>query len=206
MRDNLALSPVDFDSYCITVPTDPRLPTSGQQLCGFYDVNPALFGRVDNLVSKAENFGNPSQVYDGVDLTVNARFGNGGQAQGGLSVGRTVTDNCYANDDPSLTPQAFVNADRFPSAPNFPDFPGPAVTLAARTSTFCRVVPTWGASSRFRGLVVYPLVWDFQASVVYQDIPGIPVTASHVVSNAEVRRSLGRDLAEIGRASCRERV
>jgi hypothetical protein len=207
VRDNLALSPADFDAYCVTAPTNSRLPTSGQQICGFYDVNPELFGRVDNLVSKAENFGNPSQVYDGVDLTVNARFGNGGQAQGGLSVGRTVTDNCYANDDPSLTPQAFVNADRFPSAPNFPDFPGPAVTLAARTSTFCRVVPTWGASSRFRGLVVYPLVWDFQASVVYQDIPGIPITASHVVSNVEVRRSLGRDLAACrGAAACNANV
>jgi hypothetical protein len=203
VRDNLALSPADFDTYCVTVPTDARLLASGQQLCGFSDVKPTLFGLVDNLVSKAENFGEPSQVYNGVDMMVNARFGNGGQAQGGLSVGRTVTDNCYANDDPSLTPQAFVNADRFPSYPNFPDFPGGNVTAVARNSAYCRIVPTWASSTRFRGLVVYPLVWDFQASVVYQDIPGIPVTASHVVSNTEVRRSLGRDLAACrGAAAC----
>jgi hypothetical protein len=207
VRDNLALSPADFDTYCITAPSDRRLPTSGQQICGFYDVKPALFGRVDNLVSKAESVGEPSQVYNGVDLTANARFGNGGQAQGGLSVGRTVTDTCYANDDPSLTPQAFVNADRFPSYPNFPDFPTPAVTTVARSSAFCRIVPTWASSTRFRGLFVYPLKWDFQASVVYQDIPGIPVTASHVVSNAEVRGSLGRDLAACrGAATCNANV
>jgi len=207
VRDNLALSEADFDTYCITVPSDRRLPTSGQQLCGLYDVKPALFGRTDNLVSKASNFGKQTQVYNGMDLTMNARFGNGGQAQGGLSVGRTVTDTCYANDDPSLTPQAFVNADRFPSYPNFPDFPSPAVTTVARSSAFCRIVPTWASSTRFRGLVVYPLVWDFQASVVYQDIPGIPVTASHVVSNAEVRSSLGRDLAACrGAATCNANV
>jgi hypothetical protein len=62
-------------------------------------------------------------------------------------------------------------------------------------------------TTRFRGLVVYPLFWDFQASVVYQDIPGIPVTASHVVSNADVRRSLGRDLAACrGAATCNANV
>jgi hypothetical protein len=77
----------------------------------------------------------------------------------------------------------------------------------ARTSEFCRIVPTWASSTRFRGLVVYPLVWDFQASVVYQDIPGIPVTASHVVSNAQVRQSLGRDLAACrGAATCNANV
>ena len=206
-QDNLALSPADFDPYCITVPTDTRLPTSGQQLCGFYDVKPALFGRVDNLVSKASSVGTPRQVYNGTDLTVNARFGNGGQAQGGLSMGRTVADNCYQNDDPSLTAQGFLNAPAFPSSTNYPGFPGAGNTTVSKSSAFCRVVPTWGSSTRFRGLVVYPLVWDFQASVVYQDIPGVPMTASHVVSNAEVRRSLGRDLAACrGAATCNANV
>ena len=30
----------------------------------------------------------------GVDVTIGARFGQGGQVQGGLATGRTVTDNC----------------------------------------------------------------------------------------------------------------
>ena len=206
VQDNLAASLADFDPYCITVHADPRLPTSGQQLCGFYDVKPELFGRVDNLVSQASTVGKQTQVYNGVDLTVNARFGNGGQAQGGLSVGRTVTDNCYTNDDPSLTGQGFRNALAFPSSTNYPGIPG-AGNLVARTSAFCHVVPTWASGSRFRGLLVYPLIWDFQASLIYQDIPGIPLTASHVVSNAEVRRSLGRDLAACrGAATCNANV
>ncbi len=207
VQDNLALSPADFDPFCITVPSDPRLPNSGQQICGFYDVKPALFGQVDNLVSKASNFGAQRQVYNGMDATMNARFGNGGQAQGGFSLGRTVTDNCYQNDDPSLTGQAFQNVTPFPSFPNFPNFPGAANTTVARTSEYCLVEPSWASSARFRGLVVYPLIWDFQASVIYQDIPGIPVSASYVVSNADVRRSLGRDLAACrGAATCNANV
>ena len=30
--DNRAVGPQDFDTYTFTVPVDPRLPTSGQQL------------------------------------------------------------------------------------------------------------------------------------------------------------------------------
>ena len=37
VTDNLNLSPADFDPYCITLPADPRLSRSGQQLCGLYD-------------------------------------------------------------------------------------------------------------------------------------------------------------------------
>ena len=37
VTDNLNLSPSDFDPYCMTLPTDPRLLRSGQQLCGLWD-------------------------------------------------------------------------------------------------------------------------------------------------------------------------
>jgi hypothetical protein len=192
--DNELLTPADYDPYCITAPVDPRLPTSGQQICGFYDVKPALFGRVDNLVTQASRFGKQTQVYNGVDVTLNARGVRGLQAQGGLSVGRTVTDNCYQNGDPSLTAQAFVNVTALAST-------------VARISAFCHTVPPWSSGTRFRGLVIYPLIWNFQASVIYQDLPGIPVTASYVASNAEVRRSLGRDLAACrGAAVCNANV
>ena len=67
VEDNLAASAADFDEFCITAPTDSRLgPSSGRQICGLYDVRPALFGRVDNLVTQAANYGQQSQVYDGV--------------------------------------------------------------------------------------------------------------------------------------------
>ena len=50
ITDNAATTAADYDPFCITLPTtDPRLPGAGQQRCGFFDIKPSLFGRVDNL-------------------------------------------------------------------------------------------------------------------------------------------------------------
>jgi hypothetical protein len=100
VTDNVMVSPGDFDQFCLTLPADPRLPGAGQPLCGFYDVKPNLFGRVDNLVVPAENFGKQTEVYDGVDATITARFRNGAFIGGGSSTGRVETDNCFAIDSP----------------------------------------------------------------------------------------------------------
>src|SRR5262249_32824817 len=87
--DNQAVTPEDFDQFCITAPVDPRLPASvsGQQFCGLYDVTPAKFGQIDNLVTQAFHYGQQSEVFNGIDLLINARFGQGGQIQGGLGTG-----------------------------------------------------------------------------------------------------------------------
>jgi hypothetical protein len=44
-------------------------------------------------------------------------------------------------------------------------------------------------------LIVYPLPWDFETSAIFQNSPGIPITASYVITNAQVREQLGRNLA-----------
>jgi hypothetical protein len=49
-------------------------------------------------------------------------------------------------------------------------------------------------------MVVYPLPWDFQTSVIYQNSPGVPITAGYVARNAEIAPSLGRNLAACGAA------
>jgi hypothetical protein len=81
---NLAVNPSDYDPYCITAPLDARLPQGGgSQICGFYDINPAKFGKVDNLVTFAKNYGKLTDVYDGLDLTVNARLPRGARSRAG---------------------------------------------------------------------------------------------------------------------------
>ena len=40
--------------------------------------------------------------------------------------------------------------------------------------------------------------WDFQASATYQNLPGIPIAATYVASNAVIRPSLGRNLGQCG--------
>jgi hypothetical protein len=176
VTDNQKVTPKDFDEFCIAAPGDSRLPNSAKQLCGLFDVRPALFGQADNVIKSAEDFGRrKTRVYNGVDLTTNARFGRGGQLSGGISIGRTVTDNCVVVD----TPQ-----DARPG--------------------FCRTARPWGAATDVKFLVVYPLPYDIQTSAVYQNGAGIPITANYVVGNAAIAPSLGRNLSDcaIGAATC----
>jgi hypothetical protein len=186
--DNELVTASDYDQYCIAAPVDSRLPTSGQQICGLFDIKPAFFGQISNVVTQASHYGNQTQTYNGVDVNLNARFLQRGQFSGGLSIGRTVTDNCYQNNDSSLVAQG-------------------AVATYPRTDAFCRVVPPWSSVAQFRGMLVYPLPWSLQTSVIYQDIPGIPITSTYVATNAEVARSLGRNLAQCrGAAVCNANV
>jgi hypothetical protein len=172
--DNLAITPADFDEFCITAPVDSRLPNSGERMCGLFDLRPAVFGRTDNLVTQASHYGEQKEIYNGVDVTLSGRFGQGGQISGGLSVGRTVTDDCYVVDSPQQTRDGF-----------------------------CNVTPPWSAGTQVKFAAVYPLPWELQASAIYQNIPGIPITASYVATNAEVAASLGRNLGSCrGAATC----
>ena len=101
VSDNLLVEPGDFDPFCVTAPTHSSLPSGGgNELCGFYDINPAKFGQVTNLITQASNFGDQTQVYNGVEVGVNARLVGGGVLSGGVSSGRTVTDNCFVVDSP----------------------------------------------------------------------------------------------------------
>src|SRR4029077_13327988 len=91
VSENAAVTPADFTQYCVTAPSDPRLPGGGgNQICGNYDVSPARFGQSQTLVTLNNN---QSQVYNGVDATVNARV-KGLYVNGGLSTGFTSTNMC----------------------------------------------------------------------------------------------------------------
>jgi hypothetical protein len=166
VTDNLAVTPADYDPYCITAPVDARLPgVSGNQICGLYDLKSAAFGRTDNLVSQASHFGQQLQVYNGVDLAINARFREGGLLSGGVSTGRTVTDNCE-------------------------------VIVDSPDTRFCRQTLPFAAQTQVKFYGVYPLpFWGLQTSATFQNLPGIPVAANYVASTAEIRPSLGRNLS-----------
>ena len=166
VTDNQLVTPADYDPFCVTAPIDDRLPNSGSQLCGLYDVKREFFGQSDNLARPASDFGEISKVYNGFDITVNGRFGEGGAFSGGTSIGKTVEDNCLIVDSPQSAREGF-----------------------------CKVEPPWSAGTDMKFMVIYPLWWDIQTSVIYQNSPGIPITASLVVPNATIVPSLGRNLA-----------
>jgi len=97
--ENRAVTPADFDEYCVAAPTDSRLPNSGQRICGLYDVKPAKFGQVDSFQSLAGD--RMKRIFNGIDVNTSGRFGNGATLGGGIAFGNTMTDNCgIAVDSP----------------------------------------------------------------------------------------------------------
>ena len=91
VTDNRAVTPADFTEFNVVAPLDPRLPGGGGYAVGpVYNVNPDKFGVTDDYRTYSPAYGNVSQVYNGVDLSVNARLRNGLQVQAGTSTGQTV--------------------------------------------------------------------------------------------------------------------
>jgi Carboxypeptidase regulatory-like domain len=173
VTDNLAVTPADYDPYCVTLPADSRLPNGGgNQLCGLYNVTPTKFSSVNNLVVSADAFGGQSEIYNGLDLTINARLTRGASVSGGVSTGKTETINCSVVDSPSAVGSG--------TGPNQP-------------KDFCDVNPPFQPRIKLNG--VYPMPWDMQISAVFQSNPGVPITASYVATNAQVQPTLGRPLS-----------
>ena len=174
VTDNLAVSPSDYDTYCVMAPADARLgETSGQQICGLFDLKPEKFGVTPNqIVAKASDYGKQSSVYDGVDLALNYRLGRGVLLGGGFSTGSQTTDNCEVR-------------------PDSPD------------KRFCQNTIGFDGQSQYKVQFVYPLPWwGLETSLVYQNLPGATIEfdtpASRSYSNAEIRPSLGRNLSACG--------
>ena len=157
--DNLAVSRADYDPYSITAPVDPRLPEGGGYvITGLYDVSRAKFGQVDNLVTFSETFGGRTDIYNGVDVTFNARLARGAFVQGGLSTGREATNACLVIDSPEalrfcdVTPPfqtqlKLLGGSRFPgdiqASGTFQSLPGIPVT-ATYTASNAQIAPSLG--------------------------------------------------------------
>ena len=119
VTDNRAVGPGDFDSFCLTAPSDSRLPgdVGGSQLCGLLNVKPAKFGQTDDFVTFADKFGGQTRRYQGMNFTANARMMNGVTLQGGFSTGSTLFDDCDVRQalpeiaaSGSLTPYCHVQS------------------------------------------------------------------------------------------------
>src|ERR1700722_12119187 len=63
--NNIDVTAANFTPYCVTVPTQAGLPTSGSQICqGLYNVVPAKFGQVQNVLAQNPSFGTWSEVFN----------------------------------------------------------------------------------------------------------------------------------------------
>jgi hypothetical protein len=185
--DNQAVTPADYSPFCVTAPSDPRLPGGGgYQVCGLYDVSPAKFGQVQNVVTEAEPFypddadvtcdstvgiagrnGAACGRSDFVGVSFNARLNNGILVGGGVDTGRTVTDRCFVVD----TPQELL---------------------------YCRIVTPFSAQTQIKAFGTVPLPGEFTLSGTFQNLSGAAFNANYNAPNVEIAPSLGRDLAACG--------
>jgi hypothetical protein len=177
VTNNVNVTPNDYSPYCISAPVDSRLPGGGgYPVCGLYDISPAKFGKVNNVVQLAPD---RSQVTNTFDATLNARFGNGGLLSGGMSTGRTVTDNC--------------------STPGLPPDAGGTGNAPAQ---YCHQTIPWSGLTEVKLSGVYPLPWwGIQTSATYQNLPGLARLANYTTTNSLIAPSLGRNLAACGAAA-----
>jgi hypothetical protein len=96
VTDNILRKPSDYESYTVIAPSDPRLPDGGGYPITLYVPTAAAAAiPAQNLVTFEKNYGpERKNYYDGVDITVNARFRQGLTLQAGTTTGRSVVDSC----------------------------------------------------------------------------------------------------------------
>jgi hypothetical protein len=179
MTRNVAVTPADFDPYCVTAPVDTRLPNGGgYQVCGLFNVTPAQFGRNDNVITLDKNVGGLSEMFDGIDVNVTARLRSGVTLQGGTSTGRIRDELCDVVATSPNVALPIVNA-----------YAVGAVIPA--TPDYCNVVPPFRTDLKLLGTYRLPW-WDLQTSATFQSIPGPEILAAWAAPAAVVQAGLGR--------------
>jgi hypothetical protein len=175
VNHNTLVSPGDFSSFCVTVPDDSRLPLAGQPLCGLYDVNPNKLGQIANITTSSSDYGNQIEHWNGVDLSALARLPRGVILQGGVSTGKTLTDNCeiVARLPELLAP--------------------PLSTTGYQSQQFCHQETPFLTQVKFGGS--YTLPFDVQVAGTFQSFIGASVNANAAYTNAQIAPSLGRNLS-----------
>jgi hypothetical protein len=181
---NLAQPPSGFDTFCLTMPTDSRLPNSGQQMCGFTELKPAFFGLTpNNYVTAANDIGNVVDVYTGVDVNLMARI-HGATISGGVSVGRERYNVCGILGSASIGSTATSGSLGLIGETNATSYP---------STLFCNDVPPY--SPDWKMLANYPLPWwDLVASGTYQNRQGPEIDATSTFTVGQT--NLGRPFVE----------
>jgi hypothetical protein len=179
----------DYTPFTVPIPVDSRLPGGGGgTLSGVYNVTFEKAPQEDLNSQLSSNFGEMSENWHGVDVSVNARLRNGLTVQGGTSSGRRSMDNC---DVRAALPETYSWA-----STQAVQTTRVTTSTGALTNPWCRVEEKFFTQTSFRGLATYvvPKI-DLQVSGTWRNDPGTDLAANYVVSNAIAAQSLGRNLS-----------
>jgi hypothetical protein len=139
--DNINISASDFTLTTVTAPTNAKLPNGGGNQVQYYLLNPAAATRpIQNKFTFASDYGDWTNHWNGVDVTLNSRLRQGLNLQIGSSTGRAIVDNCgVIQKVPEMLNSALTNPGAF----------GPAYQPASS----CRKEESW--QTQVRGFASY---------------------------------------------------
>ena len=173
VQDDRSLAATDFDRFTIPVPSDARLPNGGDSITAF-DIKTLPVLPAQNLyVTRAQNYGDQTEVFDGMNVSVQARLQNGMIVQGGFGPGRVVTDDCDIIDDLPETLQNVAGA------------PSRAAATTARPLERCHENNGWRTGVSGLASYTIPKI-DVLVSGTFQNQPGAQLNAnSNVCSGVQ---------------------
>ena len=149
--DDQAVGTGDFEVATVGIPTDSRLPGGGGGTLSFYDLRPGAVPVPDEITTRSGNFGGESEVWNGFDITVDARVENI-LLQGGVSTGRVSHDYCDAvSQVPESAPSRALDGDTSP------------LEHCSRNGSWLTQVKLLGS---------YTLPYDIQIAATLQNQPG----------------------------------
>jgi len=154
--DNLLTVASDYTPYSYTAPIDSKLPTGGGNVIApLFDVVQTKLGQVDNNTALARKYGDQFEHWNGIDMAMNARLQRGIVFQGGVSFGKTMTDNCAVR---AVLPEVGL------------------------VNPYCHTETNWMGQTQVKLLGTYtvPRV-DVRVAGTFQSVPGPVVAANQVV-------------------------
>ena len=168
------------------------------QVCGLYDVSPALFGQRQQRSHADRQLSGRCAASTTSSTSRSTRgLASGVQYGGGVDTGRSVNDACFDVDSPGAIATA-LPGNLVGLTAGVLSTPTPFTRTTINGQPICRVVTPFEGQTQFKGFVTYPLPHDFVVSAVFQNISGPTITANYAASNAEIAPSLGRNLAACG--------
>ena len=141
--DNVNLSASDFSTINATAPKDPKLPDGGGYPVSYNIVKAGANTAIQNTYTFASDYGDWTNHWNGVDITLNSRVRQGLTLQLGSSTGRAIVDNCaVAAKVPEMLNAALTN-------------PAPFTANVYQLASSCRKEESW--QTQVRGFATYIL-------------------------------------------------
>jgi hypothetical protein len=160
VSDNLLRTPADYRGVQVVSPLD------GEVFTAYTVATTAQLARVQDFDTNASS--DRKQIYNGGDITFNARLPRGGTFFGGFTMERTLRVTCDEPDDPNFL--RFCD-DRENDIPFLKQF-------------------------KFAG--TYPVGWGIQASLSFQSINGRPIGGYSGTAAADRNRIAGPGYGDVG--------